>query len=71
MQLLPDDVDNKTLYYNRGCALFLMERNKESIEDLSRAIELDPKYAKAYLKRGSIYEVTQEYELCIIGNMWR
>lgn len=39
-------------FYNRGIAKFEKGDNEGAISDYTRAIELDPKYASAYRRRG-------------------
>ncbi|PRP81642.1 tetratricopeptide repeat protein 1-like [Planoprotostelium fungivorum] len=50
-------------YHNRAAALsFIDGRNDDVIADTTRAIELDPLYVKAYLRRGKAYETDSKPE---------
>lgn len=49
--------DNYQLgYYNRGISYYTINERSKAIDDLSRAIEIDPKYKDAYFSRGIIYD---------------
>ncbi len=53
---------NAKLYFNRAVAAAKMKKWKESIEDCTKAIELDENYLKAILRRASSYMEMEEYE---------
>jgi tetratricopeptide (TPR) repeat protein len=44
--------DHHVAYYGRGAAYYLLRRYDKAVIDLSRAIELDPKFAMAWYNRG-------------------
>jgi lipoprotein NlpI len=48
-------------YYNRGTSYEDKNELDLAIADLSKAIELDPKYQDAYLNRGSCYDANGDY----------
>jgi tetratricopeptide (TPR) repeat protein len=43
-----------TSYYNRGNVRYRLEDRQGALRDYSRAIQLDPTYAKAYYNRGLV-----------------
>ncbi|XP_064647220.1 dnaJ homolog subfamily C member 7-like [Lineus longissimus] len=53
---------NSKLYCNRATACSKVNRNDQAIEDCSKAIELDDKYLKAYLRRAKCYMDSEKYE---------
>jgi len=42
-------------YYNRGNAYYNKGNYDQAISDHNKAIEINPKYAKAYYNRGATY----------------
>jgi tetratricopeptide (TPR) repeat protein len=46
-------------YYVRGIARYQLNQPKEAIEDLDKALELNPNYALAYQGRGLIKETLE------------
>lgn len=52
-------------YYLRAGAYRDIKQFDKSIEDFSKAITLDPKYAIAYIERGWVYLETKNYDLAI------
>ena len=42
-------------YYYRGVAYAQLKKNQLALADLDRAIEIEPAFAEAYLRRGEIY----------------
>ncbi|KAJ0169837.1 hypothetical protein K1T71_014443 [Dendrolimus kikuchii] len=50
------------LYCNRSAAKMKMEKYKQAIKDCTKAIELDDKYLKAYLRRAQSYESTEKFD---------
>lgn len=50
------------LFCNRAAAKIHLERAKSAIEDCTKAIELNDKYVRAYLRRGKIYEQTDKLD---------
>lgn len=50
------------LYCNRAAAKIKLERTKSAIDDCTKAIELNDKYVRAYLRRGKLYEQTDKLD---------
>ena len=48
--------DRAILMANKAAALIKMDQKVEAIEQCNEAIQLNPKYVKAFLRRGHIYE---------------
>ncbi|XP_073230026.1 dnaJ homolog subfamily C member 7-like [Porites lutea] len=53
---------NAKLYYNRSLVGSKLNRLEEAINDCTQAIELDPTYLKAYIKRARCYMEAEKYE---------
>ncbi|XP_014663206.1 PREDICTED: dnaJ homolog subfamily C member 7-like [Priapulus caudatus] len=53
---------NSKLHCNRAAVLAKLRRIDEAITECTKAIELDDKYEKAYLRRGKCYLDTEHYE---------
>ncbi|XP_023327875.1 dnaJ homolog subfamily C member 7 isoform X1 [Eurytemora carolleeae] len=53
---------NSKIYFNRATVSAKLKKLEDSIEDCSRAIDLDPSYTKAYLRRAKSYMDTEQYE---------
>lgn len=51
---------NSAVYMNIGTCLSKLNKHKEAIKELSKSIECNPNYAKAYLKRSDCYEKTEK-----------
>jgi len=48
---------NKAVFFSNRAACFMhMEMLEESLEDCTEAIELDPRYVKAYMRRAKVLE---------------
>jgi len=48
---------NKAIFLNnRAACLLHLDRTEDALDDCSDAIELDPRYIKAYMRRAKIYE---------------
>ncbi|OQR81328.1 hypothetical protein THRCLA_11825 [Thraustotheca clavata] len=66
IELCPVEEDyayNRAVYSsNRSACLFHLGRTEECIDDCSVAIELSPKYVKAYLRRAQAYEKLDKLE---------
>ncbi|OQR91889.1 Mitochondrial Protein Translocase (MPT) Family [Achlya hypogyna] len=66
LHLCPIDTEyayNRAVYSNnRAACLFHLGRQEECIDDCSVAIELSPKYVKAYLRRAQAYEKLDKLE---------
>lgn len=58
-------VDRSVLFANRAAAKAKLGRNKSAVEDCSKAIELNDKYLKAYLRRAALYEESDKLDECL------
>jgi tetratricopeptide (TPR) repeat protein len=55
LQIDPYNINyNAAVYLNIGIALSKKGKNEEALDALNKAIELNPAYAKAYVKRGEV-----------------
>ncbi len=54
--------ENPKFHYHKGAILLQKEAFDEAVDCLSKAIELDPSYASAYLLRGHIFEKVGDEE---------
>lgn len=54
--------DRAVLYANRGQMKRVLGLNDQAVRNCSRAVELDPAYLKALLRRAEIYEETDKLE---------
>ena len=52
-------------YTKRAVSLMFLSQMKEALEDFDRAIKIDPNYAEAYLFKGSIYQLMEDYDIAI------
>ncbi|CAD0206521.1 unnamed protein product [Chrysodeixis includens] len=50
------------LYCNRSAAKMKLEKYSSAIKDCTKAIELDDKYVKAYVRRALSYEQTEKFD---------
>ncbi len=53
------------VYHDRGVELQRQGRWEAAIEQYSRAVELDTKYAEAYMNRGGLWSEVGEYEKAV------
>lgn len=53
---------NAKLYFNRATVLSKQKKTEATIADCTRALDLDPSYTKAYLRRARTYMDTEQYE---------
>lgn len=53
---------NSTILFNRASAFARLLKNAEAIADLSKAIDLNEDYMKAYLKRGELNMMLKNFE---------
>ncbi|KAL4217288.1 DnaJ subfamily C member 7 [Mactra antiquata] len=53
---------NSKLYCNRATVCSKIGKQEQSLEDCTRAIELDDKYVKAYMRRAKSYMDAEKYE---------
>jgi tetratricopeptide (TPR) repeat protein len=51
-----------SIYFNRGNARYYLGNYLQAIKDYSRAIEINPSYAEAYLKRAITYYKLGDYQ---------
>ncbi|XP_014787435.1 tetratricopeptide repeat protein 1 [Octopus bimaculoides] len=54
--------DRAIMYSNRAAAFMRMQKNKKAIEDSCSALELNPDYLKALLRRAELYEKEDKLE---------
>lgn len=47
--------DRSVLYSNRAASKIKLEDNENAVLDCTKAIELDPKFVRPYLRRGKLY----------------
>jgi tetratricopeptide (TPR) repeat protein len=45
---------NAVIYFNMALGLAKQKKNEESLKCLNKAVNLNPKYGKAFVKRGEI-----------------
>ncbi|XP_064463010.1 tetratricopeptide repeat protein 1-like isoform X2 [Ornithodoros turicata] len=55
-------LDAAIIYSNRAAARSRLDQKEAAIEDCTRAIELDPCYIKAILRRAHLYEETEKLD---------
>lgn len=67
IELCPEDnkTDLATYYQNRAAAYAQQENSEQVIEDATKAIELNKKYSKAFMKRARAYELLNRKEDCL------
>ncbi|GAB1597353.1 tetratricopeptide repeat protein 1-like [Argonauta hians] len=54
--------DRAIMYSNRAAGFMKMQKNKNAIEDSCSALELNPEYLKAMLRRAELYEKDDKLE---------
>lgn len=54
--------ERSVLYCNRAAAKIQLNSTKSAIDDCSKAIELNDKYVRAYLRRAKLYEETDKLD---------
>lgn len=59
------DTNLTIAYYNRGNAWFHLGDYTRALEDLTTAIDRNPRFLEAFIKRGAAYKELGEYELAI------
>eukprot|EP01114_Cavostelium_apophysatum_P022679 TRINITY_DN8287_c0_g1_i2.p1 TRINITY_DN8287_c0_g1~~TRINITY_DN8287_c0_g1_i2.p1 ORF type:complete len:359 (-),score=110.12 TRINITY_DN8287_c0_g1_i2:15-1091(-) len=63
LEIDPDNASvNSTLYCNRAAASMKLKNYNEAIEDCSKAIDLDPAYLKAYIRRAGCYTQVEKHD---------
>ena len=62
LQGLPPDVVPASIYNNRAAAYYNLGELDKAMEDVSRAVELDPNFATHYMTRAHVYFGLKEYE---------
>lgn len=58
-KIFPDD---PTAYNNRGNYFYEQGKTKEALQDLDRALALDPRFFDTYISRGKIYRQTNQLD---------
>ncbi|KAK3221616.1 hypothetical protein Dsin_008641 [Dipteronia sinensis] len=53
-------------YSNRGICFFKLEKYEDTIRECTKALELNPTYMKALVKRGEAYEKCEKLEEAIV-----
>ena len=53
---------NAKLHFNRATVAAKQRKSEECIKDCDRALELDPGYTKALLRRAKCYMESEQYE---------
>ena len=53
---------NAKLYFNRATVAAKLKKQSESIADCDKALELDPGYTKALLRRAKSYMELEQYD---------
>ncbi|XP_044271614.1 tetratricopeptide repeat protein 1 [Tribolium madens] len=54
--------DRAILYANRAASKINIERKASAIDDCTKAISLNDKYVRAYLRRAKLYEETDKFD---------
>ncbi|KAM8974168.1 tetratricopeptide repeat protein 1 [Pelodytes ibericus] len=54
--------DRSILFSNRAAARMKQEKNEDAIKDCTKAIELNPDYIRALLRRAELYEKTDKLD---------
>lgn len=63
LQIDPNNVfTNSKLYFNRATVCNKMNKKENAVEDCTKAIALDEKYMKAFLRRAKCYMELEQYE---------
>ena len=53
---------NATVYFNMALGLTKLKKNEDALKCLNKAVILNPKYAKAFFKRGEINSLLENHE---------
>jgi stress-induced-phosphoprotein 1 len=53
---------NSTLFYNKALCLFEIKDYEGCLLALDKCIRINDRYLKAYIKRGDIYMIIQDYQ---------
>jgi len=57
----PSFAATRAIFYSNRAACFIkMDQSEQAIADCSKAIDLDPNYAKAYFRRAQLYEMKED-----------
>lgn len=57
--------ERSVLYCNRAAGKLKVGRKASAIDDCTKAIELNEKYVRAYLRRAKLYEETDKLDECL------
>lgn len=60
--LMSDSVDRAVIYSNRAAAYMKLEKYESAVKDSSKALEHNPDYMKALLRRAELYERTEKLD---------
>jgi len=53
---------NATIYLNIALSFIKQSKNEEALKMLNKAVSLNPKYAKAFVKRGDVNQTLGNHE---------
>ena len=53
---------NATIYFNMALASQKLKKNEDALKCLNKAVTYNPKYAKAFYKRGAINQLLENHE---------
>lgn len=59
------DTNLTIAYYNRANAWFNLEEYERALDDLTKAIDRNPRFLEAFIKRGATYKELGEYRLAV------
>ncbi|KAK0420731.1 hypothetical protein QR680_014849 [Steinernema hermaphroditum] len=61
------DPTNHVLYANRSAILLKLDRPKEAVQQANYSIQLNPRWPKAYFRKGEALKATEEFEKAILA----
>ncbi len=53
---------NATIYFNMALCFTKLKKNEDALKCLNKAVNFNPKYAKAFFKRGEINQLLENHE---------